>query len=231
MNPLWTQLAASAALPLTDAQSTLLSRYLDLLLDANRMMNLTRITDRPAAELQHIADALTLLPFLPRQPHRLVDVGSGGGVPGIPLAIARPDIDVTLIESTQKKARFLANSAAALNLSNLKVLPDRAETIARGPQRETFDIAVARALAPMEILAEFCLPLVRVGGQLLAMKGPKIAEELPPAEKILPTLGGARPLIHPVNLPGLENHIIVEVPKTSPTDKRYPRPASQAKRK
>src|SRR4051812_27512568 len=98
MNPLWTDLAARAGLPLTAEQHDRLSQYLDLLLAANATMNLTRITDPAAAEVQHVGDSLTLLPLLPKDPHRLADVGSGGGVPGIPLAIVRPDVQVALIE-------------------------------------------------------------------------------------------------------------------------------------
>src|SRR3954451_24731421 len=104
MNELWAQIAARADIALSPAQHQLLARYLDLLLAANETMNLTRITDRAAAELHHVADSLTLLPFLPKGPHLLADVGTGGGVPGIPLAIARPDAQVLLIESTKKKA-------------------------------------------------------------------------------------------------------------------------------
>src|SRR3954464_2135823 len=111
MNDLWNDLAARAGLTLSDEQHALLARYLDLLLDANQRMNLTRIADRAAAEIQHVGDALTVLPFLPKDAHKLIDVGSGGGVPGIPLAIVRPDARVTLLESTQKKARFLQDVA------------------------------------------------------------------------------------------------------------------------
>src|SRR5688500_1440653 len=114
MTPLWNDLAARAGLTLTDDQHAQLSRYLDLLLDANQRMNLTRITDRAAAEVQHVGDALTLLPHLPPGEFRLADVGSGGGVPGIPLAIARPDARVMLVESTKKKAAFLKSAAAEL---------------------------------------------------------------------------------------------------------------------
>src|SRR5207237_6190422 len=111
MNALWDELAGRAGLSLTETQHSLLCRYLDLLLDANRRMNLTRITDRSVAEVQHVGDALTLLPLLPVGPHRLADVGTGGGVPGIPLAVARPDARVVLIESRKEKAAFLGESA------------------------------------------------------------------------------------------------------------------------
>src|SRR5688500_8671343 len=108
---LWKTLAIRAGIELDDRQVALLSRYIDLLFDANQRMNLTRIASRADAELLHVADALTLLPHLPAHPHALADVGSGGGVPGIPLAVARPDVRVTLIESTQKKAAFLEDAA------------------------------------------------------------------------------------------------------------------------
>src|SRR4051794_31430954 len=104
---LWQDLALRAGINVSEAQIQLLHRYLDLLIAGNQRMNLTRITDRAAAEVQHVGDALTLLPFLPGTSHRLADVGSGGGVPGIPLAIVRPDAQVTLVESTKKKAIFL----------------------------------------------------------------------------------------------------------------------------
>ena len=102
VNELWDTIAARAGVVLSDAQRGQLSRYIDLLLEANQRMNLTRIASREAAEVQHVGDALTVLPFLPKEAHRLVDVGSGGGVPGIPLAVARPDVVVILIESTKK---------------------------------------------------------------------------------------------------------------------------------
>jgi 16S rRNA (guanine527-N7)-methyltransferase len=156
---LWAALADRASLSLSEAQLASLARYLDLLLAGNESMNLTRIIDRAAAEVQHVADALTLLPFLPAGPFRLADVGSGGGVPGIPLAIARPDAQVLLIESTRKKANFLRQTVAGLGLANVRVTEERAEDIAevKGRDarqfREGFDIAVARAVATMVWLA------------------------------------------------------------------------------
>jgi 16S rRNA (guanine527-N7)-methyltransferase len=232
---LWEALAARAGLSLSQAQLTSLGRYLDLLLAGNESMNLTRITDRAAAEVQHVADAFTLLPFLPRGPLRLADVGSGGGVPGIPLAIARPDAQVLLIESTRKKANFLRQTVAELNLGNVRVTEERAEDLAhvKAPDvrqfREGFDIATARAVATMVWLAEWCLPLVKKGGRMLAMKGPKVTEELPAAAKAIRLCGGSQPVLHMVALPGTQNHLIVEITKTGRTDSRYPRPATQAK--
>jgi 16S rRNA (guanine527-N7)-methyltransferase len=228
-HPLWRQLAESAKLELSDEQLARLDRYLDLLAQANQRMNLTRIESREAAEVQHVADALTLLPFLPTGAHRLADVGSGGGVPGIPLAIARPDVTVMLIESTQKKAAFLKSAAAELGLANISASSWRAEDVGHSSSRETFDVVTARAVGAMAFLVEWSLPLVKKGGKLLAMKGPRIVEDLPAAARVIRLLGGGEPIVHPVSsLPDITGHVIVEITKIAKTDPRYPRPATQA---
>jgi 16S rRNA (guanine527-N7)-methyltransferase len=227
-NALWNQLASRANLLLSEHQLSLLDSYLDLLLAANQQMNLTRIDTRESAEVGHVGDSLTLLPFLPREPHRLADVGSGGGVPGIPLAIARPDVQVMLIESTQKKAAFLQQTAQQLRLTNLTISPRRADDEADDPHgREAFAVVAARALAEMRILVEWCLPLTKVGGKVLAMKGGKIADELPLAGRAIKLLGGGEPRVHPAELPGADYHVIVEVPKLMRTDRKYPRSTQQ----
>ena len=203
---LWTK-SGQAADPGIPRQSIkLLERYLDLLLAANQRMNLTRITDCEQARVQHIADALTLLPHLPAGPHRLGDVGSGGGVPGIPLAIARSDASVTLIESISKKAAFLEETARELGLQNVQVWRGRAEDWAGQP----FDVVACRALAPMAKILEWCRPLVPPGGKLLAMKGPKLAEELAASQALL-NRQSARVKVYEVNVPELSGHVIAEV--------------------
>jgi 16S rRNA (guanine527-N7)-methyltransferase len=216
---------------MSNGPDELLERYVDLLLDANRRMNLTRIATRQEAMAKHIADAMTLLPFLPPGPHRIADVGSGGGVPGIPIAIARPDAAVVLIESTKKKAAFLRDAVRELGVSNVTVDGRRAEDVGRSERRESFDVVVARAVATMDWLAEWCLPLVRTAGNMLAMKGPKVIDELPIASRAIKLLGGGEPVIHPTRLPGGEGHVIVEIRKLRKTDARYPRPATIAKGK
>lgn len=230
-HPLWTELAARANVTLTDDQHVALSKYLDLLTAANERMNLTRIVDRPSAEVQHVGDALTLLPFIPATPGlRLADVGTGGGVPGLPLAIARPDVRVTLVEATKKKAAFLKDAVAQLNLSNVTVLDQRAEDVGQDPaHREKYDIAVARAVATIAWLAEWCLPLVKRGGKVLLMKGPRHVEELRPAAQAITLLGGGVPEVHLVDLPNAVGLVIVELPKVRLADRRYPRPATAAK--
>jgi len=216
---------------MTTASNPKLDQFLDLLLAANATMNLTRIVDREQARILHIEDSLTLLPFLPEGSIRIADVGSGGGVPGIVLAIARPDAQVTLIESTGKKAAFCQSAAAELDLTNVKVLPHRAEDAGRGKSRESFDIVVARALGQMIWLAEWCLPLAKVGGKFLAMKGPKVQEELPPAAAAIRKLGGGKPIVHPAGIAGAEGHVIVDIPKTGSTPAQFPRLPSFAKGK
>ena len=228
---LWDELAARANVALSDEQTRQLHQYIDLLLAANERMNLTRIADRAAAEVGHVGDALTILPFLPTATHQLVDVGSGGGVPGLPLAIARPDAAVLLIESTQKKAAFLAETAKTLGLTNVRVSPMRAEDAGFSPSRDRFDVAVARAVGAMAFLAEWCLPLVKKGGKFLAMKGARITEELPAAAVAIKAVGGGAPVVHPVSLPGAEHHVVVEIRKVGPTPSKYPRRATQAKGK
>src|SRR5579864_2014409 len=167
MNPLWIEIAARAGATLSERQHELLSRYLDLMLAANSRMNLTRIADREAAEVHHVGDSLMLLRFIPAGSLRLADVGSGGGVPGIPLAITRPDSSVWLIESTRKKASFLQEAIRELGLPNVRVSDQRAEDIGQLPEmRESFDVVVARAVGTMDWLAEWCLPLVTKGGRM-----------------------------------------------------------------
>jgi 16S rRNA (guanine527-N7)-methyltransferase len=225
---LWLSLAKTASLDFDPAQIARLDSYLDLLIAANQQMNLTRITDRAAAEILHVGDALTLLPHLPKAPHRLADVGAGGGVPGIVLAIARPDVRVTLIESTQKKANFLRSAAAQLKLENVIVLSVRAEDAARASHREAFDITVARAVALLPALVEWLLPLTKIGGAALAMKGPKGLDELNQSQRAIRLLGGEKAEVIPVELPQTAGHLLIKIRKTARTPARFPRPSSAA---
>jgi 16S rRNA (guanine527-N7)-methyltransferase len=164
-----------------------LGDYLARLLAMNEQMNLTAIVDPVAAWDKHVLDALTLLPLLRELSAgaRLADVGSGGGVPGIPLALARPDLKVTLIESTQKKAAFLVAVAAALGLSQVTVRAARAEQLGQGELRGDFDAVVARAVGKLSALVPMTAPLARTGGLLLLVKGQRANEELAAAAKIL----------------------------------------------
>ncbi|TME17224.1 MAG: 16S rRNA (guanine(527)-N(7))-methyltransferase RsmG [Chloroflexi bacterium] len=177
---------------------------------------------RPDLEL--VEDSLVLLDFLPES-GRVIDVGSGGGLPGLPLKLARPALDLTLLESNGRKAAFLQQVVASLALSGVLVVRARAEAAGRLPaHREAYDIAVVRALAPMPVLAELCLPFVRVGGRLLAMKAHAEAEvrlALPAIEK----LGGRLREVAPAPSAARSSGVVVVVSKERSTPAEYPRRA------
>src|SRR5438128_5939141 len=171
------------------------------------------LVSRPAAEL--IDDSLVLAAHL-ADARRLVDVGSGGGLPGLPLKIVRPDLEVTLIEADQDKAAFLVQAAARLDLHGVEVLAVRAEDAGHDPRyRESFDVAVARALAPLPTLVELCLPLVRIGGKLLAQKTDK--EEVGAAERALRLLGGSLDAVSAAPSTARAAGTVVVISKTSAT--------------
>lgn len=161
--------------------------YLARLLAMNEHMNLTAIKDPVEVWERHALDALTLLPLLAElgAGARLVDVGSGGGLPGIPLAIARPDLKVTLVEATQKKAAFLAGVAAALGLGNVTVRAERAEQLGAGDLHGAFEVVTARAVGRLAMLVPLTAPFARPGGMILLVKGQRADEELAEAARVL----------------------------------------------
>ena len=168
-----------------------------------------------------VEDSLVLLEHLGDARH-LVDVGSGGGLPGLPLKIARPDLEVTLIEAEQAKAAFLIRACAELGLSGVEVVARRAEAVGRDARyRERFDVAVARAVAPMPVLAELCLPLVRVGGRLLAQKTER--EEVASSMRAIELLGGSLVAVLPAPSKARRSGTVVAISKVRPTPSAYPR--------
>ena len=178
---------------LDPAKIALLGAYLARLLAMNERMNLTSITSPEDVWTRHALDALTLVPLLPapREGLSLIDVGSGGGVPGIPVAIARPDLRVTLVEATQKKAAFLSEVARALGLDRVRVVAERAEALTLTTHRGAYDVATARAVGRLAVLVPWTLPFVKRGGVALLIKGQRAEEELEEARREILRMGAA----------------------------------------
>jgi 16S rRNA (guanine527-N7)-methyltransferase len=196
------------------------------MLEVNKHMNLTAITDEEAVILLHYADSLTVERFLP-QNARMIDVGCGAGFPCLPLSLVRPDLSITALDSTEKRIRYVAESAAALDCGNLSAVAMRAEEGGQGPYREQFDVCTARAVAALPLLAELCLPYVRIGGSFLAMKGKRGEEELSQAQNAIKRLGGECHALHRIALQGgteEETRYLIEIRKVRATPAEFPRP-------
>ncbi len=203
-------------------------RLTDLLLEWNKRMNLTAITDQREIAVMHYLDALTLKRVLPlADGRRLIDVGAGAGFPGLPLAIAYPRLQVTLMDSTAKKLRFIDQACSDLGLKNARSLHARAEDAGRDKRhREAYDFVVARAVGRLPALSEYTLPLAKLGGQAVAMKGRSAYEETNAAAKAIDRLGGELFTIEELQLPTLDNpRYLVVIDKVKPTPRRYPRKA------
>jgi 16S rRNA (guanine527-N7)-methyltransferase len=207
--------------------------YVALLLEANGRTNLTRIVEPIEVARLHLLDSLSALPLLDGlRPGRALDLGSGGGVPGIVLALARPDVAWTLVDSVQRKAGAMRGFVDALDLENVTVIAERAESLGRNPDhRERYDVVTARACAALPVLAELALPLIHRGGALLGWKGPLSEEELRAGEAAATLLGGGAPEVRPTGLAALGDHRFVLLRKVEPTLARYPRrPGEPARR-
>ena len=192
---------------ITDAQLALLEQHQNMVLETNKHMNLTAITDPKEFAIKHIADSLTILPYVPREA-KLADIGTGAGFPGLVLAIMREDLHVTLVDSLRKRVFFLQEAVSKLGLQNVECVHTRAEDLAR--VGITFDICVARAVARMDKLVRWTLPITKPGGTFLAMKGPDISDELENAEPALEKLGGYVKSVDLVEItPGLVHSIVV----------------------
>ena len=218
--------AAEAGIPLTAEQIGQFSVYHEMLLDWNTRMNLTALTAPEDVAVKHIIDSLTAYDAALFDGARtLIDVGTGAGLPGIPLAVYVPHLTVTLLDSLNKRVRFLTEVTAAMGLQNVRCIHARAEEAARTAEhRAAYDIAVSRAVARLPVLLEYTLPFVRVGGTLLALKGRAYAEEQKEARRAAEVLGGGRITARPVHLPGLDDvRAILTVTKERQTPAAYPR--------
>lgn len=209
-----------------------LGDYLARLLAVNERTNLTAVRDPDEAWQRLIVDSLTVLPRIGAEAERLIDIGSGGGLPGIPVAIARPDLGVTLVEATGKKCAALAEFAEGLGLERVDVSNARAEDLARdGSFREGYDVATSRAVGALAMVLELSLPFVRVGGRVVAMKGPSVEAEREAALRAAKRVGGDGLTIARSYPEDFENGLVlVEVEKAATTPKAFPRAPGQIKK-
>lgn len=216
------QKAAGYGLALTGVQLDLLARYAACLVEYNQKVNLTAITDPEGIEDKHFIDSL-LFAAQPEVAGRMVDVGCGAGFPGVVAKIYKPELALTLMEPTGKRVDFLRWVCGELSLAGVEFAKERAEEAARKRWREAFDLAGARAVAALPALSEYCLPLVRVGGSFIAMKGASAAEELAAARPAIEKLGGRCCETRPFRLPGGDARNLVICKKISQTSTVYPR--------
>lgn len=215
-------LAAQYDIPLTAAGAAALCGYLERLLETNRAMNLTAITDPDEALCKHLLDCLVAA-ALPEMAGRVADVGAGAGFPSVVIKALRPECEVTALDATGKKLDFVASASAACGLA-CRTAHIRAEDAGRDPGfRERFDTVAARAVAALPVLCEYCLPLVRVGGHFIAMKGPGAEQECAQASAALQALGGELLRAQTVTLPDGSQRVNLVIKKARPTPKSYPR--------
>ncbi|PMD73930.1 16S rRNA (guanine(527)-N(7))-methyltransferase RsmG [Companilactobacillus nuruki] len=227
---------AKRGIELSEIQKNQFATYFKELVETNKVMNLTSIIEEDQVYLKHFYDSI-VLGFvdenLLHEELTLCDVGSGAGFPSLPLKIINPKLKITIVDSLNKRIKFLDSLVEKLNLENVSLVHGRAEEVGKNPQfRESFDVVTARAVAAMNVLTEFCLPLVKIGGQFVAMKSEKAPEEMKTAEYAIKTLGGEIKRQESVELPndaGIRNFIFVS--KITKTPKKYPRkPGTPAKK-
>ncbi len=215
-----------AGLSFTDKQLQQFNRYYEMLVETNKVMNLTAITEPDEVAVKHMIDSLLAYDDSFKG-KTLADVGTGAGFPGIPLKIYCPELNVVLIDSLGKRLKFLQNVIAELELENICCEHMRAEDAGKNKaHREKYDLVTARAVARLSVLSEYCLPLVKKGGLFIALKGSKFAEEIEEGRAALKILGGRLLSSEQVKLPGLDDgRAIVKIAKIKSTPAQYPRKA------
>ncbi len=210
---------------LNEKQLSDFEKYAELLVETNKVMNLTAITDSDGIAIKHFLDSAMLLKyFTPKEGATIIDVGTGAGFPTIPCKIIRPDLNLTLLDSLNKRVKFLDNVCETLGFDHYNTVHSRAEEGSRRPaHRDKYDIATARAVANMAVLTEYCLPYVKVGGVFIALKGPNLKEELKESEKSIKAMGGKIEQVIEYTLPDNQHRTIVIIKKISQTPTKYPR--------
>ena len=219
----------------TDEQAEQLWLLTVRMLEVNQHMNLTAIKEEKAVILRHYVDSLTVAEYLP-DGASVIDVGCGAGFPSLPLAIFRPELKITSLDGTAKRIAYVAETANMLGLSNLTAIAGRAEEYANRPQyREQFDVATARAVAALPILCEICIPFVKIGGCMIAMKSQQAQEELTQAARCIEICGGRNARIAPrclsENATDFEQRSLILIQKSISTPKNYPRHFSKISKK
>lgn len=212
--------------PLTEQQQKAFEIYETELMSWNDKFNLTAIRDLEGIRIKHFLDSLTCLQVMkPLHNERIIDVGTGAGFPGIPLKIIHPGLKLTLVESVGKKAGFCKHMVEILHLENVDVLTLRAEEVGRLPNhRAHYDWAIARAVASLPILSEYLVPLLKIGGRMLAQKGESAHAEAQASENVLKLLGAQLQKIEKITLPGVvDERFLVVIKKTAATSALYPR--------
>ena len=201
------------------------NNYMRLVIEWNQKINLTSITDKDEFIVKHFFDSLTLIKVMDiKNGSKIIDVGTGAGFPGIPLKIARPDIEITLLDSLNKRMVFLQNEVLPTLGLTAEVIHGRAEDLSKNTQyREKFDFAVSRAVANLSSLSEYCIPFVKVGGSFISMKGPDSEEEINSAANAIRILGGKLSSTVPFILPDGSGRTIAVINKIKSTPDKYPR--------
>jgi 16S rRNA (guanine527-N7)-methyltransferase len=211
---------------LDEEQQEQFYKYMNLIIEWNEKINLTAIIEPKEIAIKHFQDSLTIMQYI-NDNSSIVDVGTGAGFPGIPLKIANKTLNITLLDSLNKRINFLNEVIEELELKKINAIHSRAEEFAKNKKyRESFDIATSRAVANLSVLAEYMLPMVKVGGMCICMKGPEIDEEIETSKKAIKVLGGKIKKVNKFNLPETDlKRSIVIIEKIEKTPKQYPRKA------
>lgn len=220
------KLAEENNIMLNEKQAELFYKYMEILLEWNEKINLTAITKEEEIILKHFIDSITILPYL-NEKNKMIDIGTGAGFPGVPVKIMMEDLEIILMDSLNKRIKFLDEVIQQLKLKNVNTIHARAEELAKDKkQRETYDIATSRAVAKLNTLLEYMLPFVKLGGKCICMKSNNIEEELNEAKKAIKVLGGEIEKIEEIAIANTDIvRKIVIIKKVKSTPKEFPRKA------